>query len=91
MVHAIGLPLGRGIAIDIEPSGDACPGAANLDSGLIHGWFDGIVEAGFAQIYYGSGLASSEFATQWCVTVAALPYIGERSYLWSFQPSLLGG
>jgi hypothetical protein len=89
--HAIGLPLGKGIAIDIEPSGDACPGAANLDTGLIHGWYDGMVSAGYAPIYYGSGLATSEFATQWCYTVAALPYIGERSYLWSFQPSLLGG
>jgi hypothetical protein len=89
--HAIGLPKGKGIAIDIEPSGAACPGAANLDTGLIHGWFDGIVAAGYAPIYYGSGLATSEFATQWCYTVAALPHIGERSYLWSFQPSLLGG
>ena len=89
--HAIGLPLGKGIAIDIEPSGDACPGAANLDTGLIHGWYDGMMDAGYAPIYYGSGLATSEFATQWCLAVAAMPQIAERSYLWSFQPSLLGG
>jgi hypothetical protein len=89
--HAIGLPQGKGIAIDIEPAGAACPGAANLDTGLIHGWYDGIMSAGYAPIYYGSGVAGSEFAAQWCYTVADLPYIGERSYLWSFQPSLLGG
>jgi hypothetical protein len=89
--RAIGLPAGRGIAIDIEPSGPACPGAAFLDTGLIHGWYDGITEAHYAPIYYGNGTAGSEFATQWCYTVSALPYIGETSYLWSFQPSLLGG
>ena len=89
--RAIGLPNGRGIAIDIEPSGPACPGAAFLDTGLIRGWYDGITEAHYAPIYYGNGTAGSEFATQWCYTVNALPYIGETSYLWSFQPSLLGG
>ncbi len=88
---AIGLPQGRGIAIDIEPSGPACPGAANLDTGLIHGWYDGITAAHYAPIYYGNGTVGSEFATQWCYTVDALPYIGQNSYLWSFQPSLLGG
>jgi hypothetical protein len=88
---AIGLPQGRGIAIDIEPSGPACPGAANVDTGLIHGWYDGITDAHYAPIYYGNATPGSEFATQWCYTVNALPYIGEHSYLWSFQPSLLGG
>jgi hypothetical protein len=89
--HAIGLPQGRGIAIDIEPSGPACPGAAYLDTGLIQGWYDGITAAGYAPIYYGNGTAGSEFATQWCSTVSAMPYIGDHSYIWSFQPSLLGG
>lgn len=89
--QAIGMPEGRGIAIDIEPSGPACPGAANLDTGLIHGWYDGITAAHYAPIYYGNTTPGTEFATQWCYTVNSLPYIGESSYLWSFQPSLLGG
>lgn len=89
--QAIGIPEGRGIAIDIEPAGPACPGAANLDTGLIHGWYDGITRAHYAPIFYGNTTPGTEFATQWCYTVDALPYIGETSYLWSFQPSLLGG
>lgn len=87
----VGIPLGAGLAIDIEPPGDACPGAANIDTGFIHGWYDGVKGVGYSPVFYGDASAGSAFATQWCYTVAALPYVGQTSYIWSFQPSLLGG
>ncbi len=86
----LGIPAGRAIAIDIEPPGDACPGAANVDSGFIEGWYDGIHAAGYVPVYYGNGTAGSEFAAAWCATVSMLPNIATDSDLWSFQPSLLG-
>jgi hypothetical protein len=86
----LGIPQGRAIAIDIEPPGDACPGAVNVDSAFVTGWFDGVMAAGYAPTYYGNGTAGSEFATAWCTAVAAEPSLLTYSYLWSFQPSLLG-
>lgn len=86
----LGIPQGRAIAIDIEPPGDACPGAVNVDSAFVTGWFDGVMAAGFAPTYYGNGTAGSEFASAWCAAVAAQPSLVAYSYLWSFQPSLLG-
>jgi hypothetical protein len=86
----LGIPQGRAIAIDIEPPGDACPGAVNVDSGFITGWFDGVSAAGYAPTYYGNGTAGSEFASAWCAAVAAQPSLLTYSFLWSFQPSLLG-
>jgi len=85
------IPLGTGIAIDIEPPGDACPGAANVDVGLINGWYDGITSAGYAPIYYGDTTAGSSFGSAWCASVAQRPEIATGSYLWSFEPDLLGG
>ena len=86
----LGIPQGRGIAIDIEPPGAACPGAANVDGGFIGGWFDGVFAAGYIPIYYGNGTAGSEFATAWCAAVGAQPAVATYAYLWSFEPSLLG-
>ena len=86
----LGIPQSRAIAIDIEPPGDACPGAVNVDSGFITGWFDGVATAGYAPTYYGNGTAGSEFASAWCAAVAAQPSVLTYSFLWSFQPSLLG-
>jgi hypothetical protein len=86
----LGIPQGRAIAIDIEPPGDACPGAVNVDSGFVTGWFDGVAAAGYAPTYYGNGTAGSEFASAWCAAVAAQPALLTFSFLWSFQPSLLG-
>ena len=86
----LGIPAGRAIAIDIEPPGDACPGAAYVDSGFIEGWYDGIHDAGYVPVYYGNGIPGSEFASAWCATVSALPNIATDSNLWSFEPSLLG-
>jgi hypothetical protein len=89
--RAIGIPKGKLIAIDIEPYGDACPGAGNVDSGFIEGWYDGIHQAGYVPAYYGNGTSGSEFASAWCGAVSALPNIAQGSDLWSFEPSLLGG
>jgi hypothetical protein len=86
----LGIPKGRVLAIDIEPAGAACPGAANVDGGFIQGWFEGVFGAGYAPTYYGNGTAGSEFASAWCAAVAATPVVAEQSYLWSFQPSLMG-
>ncbi len=86
----LGIPEGRALAIDIEPPGDACPGAANVDAGFIQGWYDGVAGAGYVPAYYGNGTAGSEFGSAWCAAVAAQPAVGSYSYLWSFEPSLLG-
>lgn len=86
----LGIPTGRGLAIDIEPAGDACPGAAYVDSGFIEGWYDGVHDAGYVPVFYGNGIPGTEFATAWCTTVAADPNIAASSDLWSFEPSLLG-
>ena len=85
-----GIPAGRGIAIDIEPAGDACPGAAYVDSGFIEGWYDGVRQAGYVPVFYGNGIPGSGFASAWCATVNALPSVATYSNLWSFEPSLLG-
>jgi hypothetical protein len=87
---SLGIPKGRVIAIDIEPYGDQCPGAVNVDAGFVQGWFDGVSDAGYAPTYYGNGTAGTEFASAWCAAVAAQPEVATHSYLWSFQPSLLG-
>jgi hypothetical protein len=86
----LGIPKGRLVVIDIEPYGDACPGAGNVDSGFIEGWYDGVTKAGYVPGYYGNGTSGSEFASAWCAAVTALPNIATGSDLWSFEPSLLG-
>jgi hypothetical protein len=86
----IGITHGRVLAIDIEPPGDACPGAAGVDAGFVQGWFDGVTAAGYIPTYYGNGTGGSEFASAWCAAVGAQPAVATGSYLWSFQPSLLG-
>ena len=86
----LGIPQGRAIAIDIEPPGDACPGAVNVDAGFVQGWYDGVAAAGYVPTYYGNGTAGSEFASAWCAVVSTQPAVANGSYLWSFQPSLLG-
>ena len=88
--NRLGIPQGRVLAIDIEPPGAACPGAAAVDAGFISGWFDGINGAGYVPVYYGNGTRGSEFARAWCTAVASQPTIATGSDLWSFQPSLLG-
>lgn len=88
--RGLGIPAGRGLAIDIEPPGDACPGAASVDTGFVWGWYDGITSGGYVPIYYGNTSAGSAFANEWCTTIGALPYIARSAYLWSFEPSLSG-
>jgi hypothetical protein len=87
---ALGIGKGRVLAIDIEPPGSQCPGAINVDDGFIEGWYDGVAGNGYAPAYYGNGTAGSEFAAAWCHAVNVNPAIASHSYLWSFQPSLLG-
>jgi hypothetical protein len=87
----LGIPKGRALVIDIEPPGSACPGAAYVDSGFIQGWYDGLASVQYVPAYYGDGTAGKEFGSAWCSAVAARPEIAQNSYLWSFQPSLLGG
>ena len=85
------IPPGTAIAVDIEPPGDACPGAANVDKGFIEGWFDQIATAKFVPAFYGNTSGGSAFATAWCAAVAERPDIADHSFLWSFEPSLIQG
>jgi hypothetical protein len=85
-----GIPAGTGIAVDIEPPGAACPGAANVDPAFLAGWYDGIKQTGYVPIYYGDTTAGSAFASAWCADVATHPEYAWTAYLWSFEPSLLG-
>jgi hypothetical protein len=87
---SLGIPHGKVLAIDIEPPGDACPGAVGVDAGFVQGWYDGVSAAGWVPTYYGNGTAGSEFAAAWCAAASAQPAVASGSYLWSFQPSLLG-
>ena len=85
----IRIPHGRVLAIDIEPPGAACPGAANVDSGFIRGWYDGVHNAGYVPVFYGSGIQGSEFASAWCDAQSQVNQISRDSYIWSFEPSLI--
>lgn len=85
------IPQGSAIAIDIEPPGDACPGAANVDKGFIEGWFDQLLHAGYVPAFYGNTSGGSAFATAWCAAVAERGDIANRAYVWSFEPSLITG
>lgn len=82
------IPQGTVIAIDIEPAGPDCPGAANVDTGFIQGWYDVLVKAGYVPAYYGNTSPGSDFANAWCATTQQRPDIPANSFLWSFEPSL---
>jgi hypothetical protein len=88
---SLGIPQGRALVIDIEPPGEACPGAVNVDSGFVQGWYDGVTTAHYVAAYYGDGSQGKEFGTAWCQAVASRPEIGQNAFVWSFQPSLVGG
>jgi hypothetical protein len=83
------IPQGVGIAIDVEPPGDWCPGAANVDKAFIEGWYDQLSHAGYVPAFYGNTSPGSEFARAWCAAVVERPDIAYGSYLWSFEPSLI--
>lgn len=89
VVRAIedGIRAGTAIAVDIEPAGGACPGAAHVDKAFIEGWFDTISLFGYAPAYYGNTIPHSAFANAWCAAVDERPDIASASYLWSFEPS----
>jgi glycoside hydrolase-like protein len=85
------IPSGAPIAIDIEPVGDACPGAGNVDYGFISSWYDVLHLAGYTPVFYGDTAPGSAFANAWCASLQQRPEIANGSYLWSFEPSLEGG
>jgi glycoside hydrolase-like protein len=89
--QGIGIPRGVALAIDIEPPGDACPGAANVDAGFINGWYDSIISANYVPAYYGNGGAGSEFANAYCAAVSSRPEVANNSHLWTFEASVWGG
>jgi hypothetical protein len=89
--RSLGIPTGTGLVIDIEPPGDACPGAANVDGGFIQGWYDSVVGGNYTPAYYGNGGAGSAFANAWCAAVTSRPEVANNSQLWTFEPSLSGG
>ena len=86
----MGIPAGTGIVLDIEPPGDACPGASFVDSSFLEAWYDGVTAAGYVPVYYGDTTAGSAFAKGWCGALAAHPEYATTAFLWSFEPSLLG-
>lgn len=88
--QGLGIPHGVALTIDIEPPGDACPGAGNVDGGFIEGWYDGVVSANYVPAYYGDGGAGSDFANAYCAAVTARPDVANNSQVWTFEPSLLG-
>jgi Domain of unknown function (DUF1906) len=86
----LGIPQGRVLAIDIEPYGEQCPGAANVDAGFIEGWYDGVMSASYIPLFYGNGTVGSEFGNAWCTAINQRPEVAVDSFLWTFQPSLIG-
>ncbi len=84
----LGIPKGSVLVIDIEPPGAWCSGA--IDGPFVEGWHDGVTGAGYSPGYYGDGTAPSTFGQAWCAAVGDRPEIANGSYLWSFEPSLLG-
>lgn len=86
----LGIPQGRALAVDIEPYGVQCPGAANVDAGFIEGWHDGVMNASYVPLFYGNGTSGSEFGNAWCSAVTQRPEVAVDSFLWTFQPSLVG-
>ncbi|MEA2656091.1 MAG: hypothetical protein QOI23_1456, partial [Chloroflexota bacterium] len=86
----LGIPQGRAIAVDIEPYGEQCPGAAKVDAAFIEGWHDGVMSASYVPLFYGNGTSGSEFGNAWCSAVVQRPEVAVDSFLWTFQPSLVG-
>ena len=84
----LGIPRGTVLMIDIEPPGEWCSGG--VDATFIEGWYDGVSGAGYSPGYYGDGTGSSTFGQAWCTAVADRAEVATGSYLWSFEPSLLG-
>jgi len=84
----LGIPRGTALMIDIEPPSPWC--SAATDGPFVEGWYDGVAGAGYSPGYYGDGTAPSTFGQAWCAAVGDRPEVATGSYLWSFQPSLLG-
>jgi hypothetical protein len=84
----LGIPRGTVVVIDIEPPGPWCSGG--IDAAFVEGWYDGVSAANYAPGYYGDMTSGSTFETAWCGAVAVRSDTAAGSYLWSFEPSLLG-
>jgi hypothetical protein len=87
----LGIPAGTGLVVDIEPPGDACPGAWFVDSSFLEAWYDGVTKAGYAPVYYGDATPGSAFQKGYCPAVASHPEYATHAFIWSFEPSLIGG
>jgi hypothetical protein len=86
--EGLGIPRGTVVVIDIEPPGPWCSGG--IDAAFVEGWYDGVSAANYAPGYYGDMTSGSTFETAWCGAVADRSETATGSYLWSFEPSLLG-
>ncbi|HEX9099609.1 MAG TPA: glycoside hydrolase domain-containing protein [Candidatus Dormibacteraeota bacterium] len=84
----LGIPRGTVVVIDIEPPGPWCSGG--IDAAFVEGWYDGVSAANYAPGYYGDMTGGSTFETAWCGAVSDRAQTATGSYLWSFEPSLLG-
>jgi hypothetical protein len=84
----LGIPRGTIVVIDIEPPGPWCSGG--IDAAFVEGWYDGVSAANYAPGYYGDMTYGSTFETAWCGAVSDRSDTATGSYLWSFEPSLLG-
>jgi hypothetical protein len=84
----LSIPRGTVVVIDIEPPGPWCSGG--IDSAFVEGWYDGVSAANYAPGYYGDMTPGSTFESAWCGAVADRSETATGSYLWSFEPSLLG-
>jgi hypothetical protein len=88
--RSLGIPQGVALVIDIEPPGDACPGAGDVDGGFIQGWYDGVSAANYVPAYYGNGGVGTAFANAYCDAVNSRPEVANNSQLWTYEPSLWG-
>ena len=86
---SLGIPKGTVLVIDIEPPGPYCSGG--IDAPFIVGWHDAILAGNYSPGYYGDMTYGSTFETAWCNAVSEIKNTVTGSYLWSFEPSLLGG
>jgi Domain of unknown function (DUF1906) len=85
---SLGIPRGTVVIIDIEPPGSWCSGG--IDAAFVEGWYDGVSAANYSPGYYGDMTYGSTFETAWCNAVTERHETATASYLWSFEPSLLG-
>jgi Rv2525c-like, glycoside hydrolase-like domain len=79
----LGIPAGRMIAVDIEPS-------SYVDAAFIQGWYDGMLPGGYVPAIYENPYTGTNryFPGAYCTAVANEPAIASNLLLWSYEPSL---